>query len=134
MWKKFLPISILEEIAWKLGFGIYTEVMATTQSTADYLADQVAGAGDIRTKKMFGEYALYCDGKVVALICDEQLFLKPTDAGRGFIGDVEESPPYPGAKNYFRIDEARWDDREWMTQLIAKTAAETPKPKPKKAR
>lgn len=100
--------------------------MPTNQSTADFLADQVAAAGLITTKKMFGEYALYCDGKVVAFICDDQLFVKPTEEGRSFIGEVEEAPAYPGSKMYFRIDEAKWEDREWMARLMRVTADAVP--------
>ena len=105
--------------------------MATAQSTADFLVDQLAGAGRITTKKMFGEYALYCDGKVVAFICDDQLFLKPTEAGRGLIDDLEEAPAYPGSKMYFRIDEAKWEDRDWLAKLIRATADALPVPKAK---
>ena len=106
--------------------------MATKQSTADYLVDQLAGAGDIRIRKMFGEYALYCENKVVALICDDQLFVKPTTGGKSFIGKVEDAPPYPGSKPFYRIDEERWEDREWLTELILRTTAEVPEPKKKK--
>jgi TfoX/Sxy family transcriptional regulator of competence genes len=81
---------------------------------------------------MFGEYALYCDDKVVALVCDDQLFVKPTSGGLAFIGDVTEAPPYPGSKTFFRIDEEKWEDREWMRELIAITTAEVPVMKPKK--
>lgn len=100
--------------------------MATKQSTADYIADQVSAAGMIRTKKMFGEYALYCDDKVVAFICDDRLFVKPTDAGREYIGTVEEAEAYPGSKMYFLIDEHLWEDRDWLTDLIRRTADAVP--------
>lgn len=106
--------------------------MATKQSTVDFLTDQILGAGNIRSRKMFGEYSLYCNEKVVALVCDDQLFVKPTNAGREFIENLEEAPPYPGAKNYFLINGDLWDDSPWLTELIAKTANELPLPKPKK--
>lgn len=106
--------------------------MATKQSTVDFLADQVSSAGVIRSRKMFGEYALYCDEKVVALICDDKLFVKPTVAGRAFAGTLEEAPPYPGSKPYFLIEEDRWEDSAWLTELIRVTAGELPVPKLKK--
>ena len=59
--------------------------MASNQSTVDYIVEQVAGAGAVTGRKMFGEYALFCDGKMVALICDDQLFIKPTVAGRSYL-------------------------------------------------
>ena len=104
--------------------------MATDAEFVEFLADQMAGAGEIAFRKMFGEYALYCDGKVVALVCDNQLFVKPTPGGRTHIGEPVEAPPYPGAKPYFLIEDA-FEDREWIENLIRLTARELPPPKPK---
>ena len=104
--------------------------MATDAEFIEFLADQMAGAGEIAFRKMFGEYALYCAGKVVALVCDNQLFVKPTPGGRAHIGEPVEAPPYPGAKPYFLIEDA-FEDREWIGALIQITARELPPPKPK---
>jgi TfoX/Sxy family transcriptional regulator of competence genes len=79
---------------------------------------------------MFGGCTLYSHSKVVALICDNQLFVKPTEAGRSFIGDVVEAPPYPGARNSFLIED-KIEDGEWLTELITLTEKELPMPKPK---
>ncbi len=106
--------------------------MATQESTAGYLLEQVSGAGAVRIRKMFGEYALYCDEKVVALICDDRFFVKPTDAGRAFAGNPEEAPPYPGSKPFLVIDEDRWGDAAWMAELVRRTADELPVPPKKK--
>lgn len=107
--------------------------MASDRSFVEYICEQGSGAGLLTFKAMFGEYALYCDGKVVAFICDNQLFLKPTIAGRALLRKPTEAPPYPGAKNYFLIDEAL-DDRQVIATLIRKTADELPTPKPKKSK
>jgi TfoX/Sxy family transcriptional regulator of competence genes len=103
--------------------------MATSVSTINYILEQAAAAGNIRTRKMFGEYALYCDDKVVALVCDNQLFIKPTSAGRVLLGTVVEAPPYPGAKMYFRLDDL--DDRELVSQCLRVTADALPVAKPR---
>ncbi len=105
--------------------------MASDPEFVDFLVDQMSGAGALSSRKMFGEYALYCGDKVVALVCDNQLFVKPTPGGRAFIGSPVEAPPYPGAKNSFLIADA-FEDREWIAQLIRITAAELPPPKPKR--
>lgn len=107
--------------------------MATDKSFIEFIVDQMKQAGLISHKKMFGEYAVYCDGKVVALVCDNQLFVKPTQGGRAYIGDPVEAAPYPGAKPYFLIEEA-FEDREWIGGLIRMTAEELPIPVPKKRR
>ncbi|HEU5223541.1 MAG TPA: TfoX/Sxy family protein [Candidatus Lumbricidophila sp.] len=108
--------------------------MSTRAETAEFLVDQLSGAGAIHSTKMFGEYAVYCDGKVIAFICDDQLFIKPTAAGREFAPECEDAPPYPGAKLYLLVDPAKWDDRDWLTELVTRTYAELPEPKPKAPR
>ena len=108
--------------------------MSTKESTAQFLEEQVSAAGAVRIRKMFGEYALYCDDKVVALICDDRLYLKPTEAGKAFGGSFEEGNAYPGSSMFWIVEEDRWENREWMSELIRLTADALPKPKPKKPR
>ena len=50
--------------------------MSSHQDFVDYVAEQMWEAGDIRSRKMFGEYGLYCDGVFFAVICEDQLFVK----------------------------------------------------------
>ena len=107
--------------------------MASDKSFVEYIADQMEDAGRISYKYMFGEYAVYCDGKVVALICDNKLFVKPTDAGRTYIGNVVEAAPYPSAKLHFQIEDA-FDDRDWMSGLIRITAQALPMPEQKRSK
>lgn len=105
--------------------------MGSNLSFVEFVVDQIENAGEITYKKMFGEYGLYSDGKIVALICNDQLFVKPTKAGKEFMGNVNEAPPYPGAKSYYLIED-RIEDREWISMLIKISAAELPESKPKK--
>lgn len=107
--------------------------MASDVDFVAYVCEQ-AGLGDaLSYRKMFGEYALYVDGRVVALVCDNMLFVKPTDAGRALLGAVEEAPPYPGAKPHWRLDEVL-DDGERLGRLLRATAAALPLPRPKAPR
>lgn len=107
--------------------------MATKRSIIDYIVDQLADVPDIRERKMFGEYALYCREKVVALVCDDELFVKMTDEGKSFAGDrYEEGAAYPGAKPSMRIDPDMIEDREALAELIRITEAALPMPKSKK--
>jgi len=107
--------------------------MASDVEFVKYVVDQIEDSGDVSYRKMFGEYVVYCQGKVVALVCDNQLFVKPTNSGRSFIGEVTEAPPYPGAKLAYLIEE-QIEDRDWLTELIVLTEKELPKPKPKRKR
>ena len=106
--------------------------MASDKDFVEFVIDQMRNAGEISYRKMFGEYAVYCDGKVVALICDNHLFRKPTENGRAFIRDVVEAPPYRGAKPYFLIED-QFEDSEWISKLVSISADELPAPKPRKA-
>ena len=106
--------------------------MATSPRTVEFILGQMAGAGDVSARAMFGEYGLYCDGRIVALICNEQLYVKPTAAGRAFIGEPDEEPPYRGAKPSFLISADGLEDADWLAELIRLSAAELPLPKPKK--
>ena len=105
--------------------------MASDQNFVDFVVEQLQPAGDILAKKMFGEYGLYCDGIFFAVICDNQLFIKPTAEGRAFMGQVVEAPPYPGAKPSFLIEE-NLENREWLSELVRITARALPPPKPKR--
>lgn len=104
--------------------------MASDQTFVDYICEQAGLPGELRYRKMFGEYALYLDGKVVALVCDNLLFVKPTPQGRAILGVTAELPPYPGAKPHFQLGD-EIDDRERLRHLFRATAAALPVPKPK---
>jgi len=104
--------------------------MPTDKEFVDFVVEQSGHEGEVRAKPLFGEYALYLRNKLVALICDGKLFVKPTKAGRQFIGAVHEAPPYPGAKPSFQIDE-QIEDSAWLSELLEISYAELPEPKVK---
>lgn len=106
--------------------------MPSGKDFVQYVADQVAGAGEITYRKMFGEYGMYCDGKIFALICDDQLFIKTTEAGREFAHDAVLAPPYKGASLYLLIENV--ENRDFLTELVIITCEQLPPPKPKKPR
>jgi TfoX/Sxy family transcriptional regulator of competence genes len=104
--------------------------MATDKKFMEFVLDQIENAGEITAKSMFGEYSLYSDGKLFAMLADNRFLIKPTESGRKFIKDVVEASPYPGAKPCFLIENL--DDREWLSELVRITVKELPEPKPKK--
>ncbi|EKU25304.1 TfoX domain-containing protein [Xanthomonas translucens pv. graminis] len=109
-----------------------SDTMASDASYVDYVLEQAALGAALTCKKMFGEYALYLDGKVVAFVCDNQVFVKPTAAGRALLGEVVEQAPYPGGKPHYLIDEGL-EDRTVLQRLLRATAQALPAPKPAKA-
>ena len=104
--------------------------MASNLEFVEYVCDQISGAGEISYKKMFGEFTIYCDGKVIGLICNNQFFVKKTEKGASALPGCEEAEPYQGAKPCLLIDSV--DDRDLMTKFISATYRELPEPKPKK--
>jgi TfoX/Sxy family transcriptional regulator of competence genes len=109
--------------------------MATSQSTIDFILDQLRQVRTVSARKMFGEYALYCDNKVVALVCDDQLFVKITEPGKALVGErYVEGIAYPGARPSILVSADDLEDDEKLSELIRVTAAALPPPKPKKPR
>lgn len=104
--------------------------MATDRIFVDYIAEQLGLGARLTHKKMFGEYALYLDEKVIAFACDNSLFIKPTEAATKFAPELPQRPPYPGAKDYPVADELL-DDGDELRRLIIATADALPAPKPK---
>ena len=108
--------------------------MSTSQSTIDYILDQTSTA-KVYARKMFGEYTLYCNEKVIGLVCDDTLFIKITPQGKDYVGEhYREGSPYQGAKPAIMIDSTLIEDTDWLTDLVSITEKNLPVPKPKPAR
>jgi len=104
--------------------------MSTDARVIEGLLEQAAMGPRLTSRRMFGEYALYVDTKVVAFVCDNQVFLKPNEGCRSLLLKLDEAPPYPGAKMYWRLGE-EIDDRDRLRRLLHVTAESLPLPKPK---
>jgi TfoX/Sxy family transcriptional regulator of competence genes len=105
--------------------------MATAAATVAFLLEQTAEAG-LSARPMFGEYGLYAAGKFVGVVCDDRLFLKPTEAGRALAPAAPLAPPYPGAKPHLQFDADLWEDAEALVALVRATAEALPAPRPKR--
>ena len=93
--------------------------MASHQDFVDYVAEQLREAGAIRSRKMFGEYGLYCDELFFAVICHDQLFVKMTPEAEAAFPDLSKASPYEGAKYYILVEDV--EDRDTMTALTRLT-------------
>ena len=91
-----------------------------------YIVEQAAKAGEVRARKMFGDYALYCNNKVVGLICDNCLYLKPFPQLEPFLHEEDRQmrPPYDGAKPHYVITDV--DDADYVSMLVRTVAANIP--------
>lgn len=107
--------------------------MATSRETIDHLLDTAALGARLSAKKMFGEYGIYLDGKMVALVCDDSVYLKPTVATAADTADLPFAPPYPQARPHPQAD-ALLDDPPRLRALLLATAAALPIPTRKAGR
>ena len=96
--------------------------MACNPDFIQFIIDQCSGAGEIAVKKMMGDYCIYCDGVLFGLICDNNLYIKMTDAGEAVLEEVILRPPYPSARDHFYI--ANVDDRDYLEDIIRATLPE----------
>jgi TfoX/Sxy family transcriptional regulator of competence genes len=106
-------------------------IVASTQDFVDHVVGLLDEKLGVTSKKMFGEYGLFCEGKMFGLVCDDRFLVKPTAGGRAFIGKVVEASPYPGARPCFLIEE-QLDDGEWLSELARITTRELPEPRRRK--
>jgi TfoX/Sxy family transcriptional regulator of competence genes len=107
--------------------------MATDLSFVEYVTEQSGLTERITFKRMFGEYGIYIDGKIVAFACDNSLFVKAADATAALTAELPRRPPYPGAKPYPVADELL-DDSDRLQALLVATATAMPEPKPRRPR
>lgn len=104
--------------------------MGTQAATIAHMLDTLA-ALPLSSRKMFGEYALYLDGKTVAFVCDDTLFIKPTPGALALLPDTDRAPAYPGSKDYIVGSEVL-DDPDLCARVLRAVAEDTAPPKPKK--
>ena len=89
---------------------------------APLVGERRSGAGEIAVKKMMGDYCIYCNGILFGLICDNNLYIKMTDAGEAVLEEVVLRPPYPSARDHFYITNV--DDRDYLEDIIRATLPE----------
>ncbi|WP_431298014.1 TfoX/Sxy family protein [Tabrizicola sp. BL-A-41-H6] len=106
--------------------------MPTSAATIDHFFDTLSPLA-LTARRMFGEYAVYLNGKVVGFVCDDQLFLKITPCSSALLPDASHQPCYPGSKDYLLVSEAL-DDPDRVMAALRTLAEDVPSPKPKPVR
>ncbi|MDE6275181.1 MAG: TfoX/Sxy family protein [Clostridia bacterium] len=103
--------------------------MATSVEFIQYVCEQIRGVGEIRYKKMFGEYMVYVNDKPVLLVCDDTVYVKILDAVAEDLADAPKGIPYEGSKEHYILD---IDDTDLAVKVVEKLEKVTPLPKPRK--
>lgn len=101
--------------------------MASSAEYVRFIAEQLSEAGEIKYRKMFGEYGIYCDGIYFGAVCDNRFLIKPTQASQELLSDAQMEPPYDGGKPMVLIEEL--EDKEFLAKLVRETCAQLPKKK-----
>lgn len=89
--------------------------MATTPDYVEYVAERLSSTGNVRYKKMFGEYMVYINDKPLVLVCDNTAFVKILPCLDNLMANAEHGLPYSGAKEHYILD---IDDRELAEHVI----------------
>ena len=108
--------------------------MSSHPDVAQDVLSALSQAGDVSSRRMFGEYAIYLNDRVVGFVCDDQLFLKITPGSTALIKEPVEGQAYPGSKPYYVVSADYWDDAEYMAALARAIASEVDPPKPRRRR
>jgi TfoX/Sxy family transcriptional regulator of competence genes len=106
--------------------------MATTKETAAFILEELGQSERFSVKPMFGEFAIYADGKTVGFICDDQLLLKIMPESADLNALCERAQAYPGSKDYYLVPEDVITGDRKLPQLMLRMAAALPPPKAKK--
>lgn len=101
--------------------------MASSVEYVRFIAEQLSEAGEIKYRKMFGEYGIYCDGVYFGAVCDDRFLIKPTRASQELLPDAQMELPYEGGKPMALIEEL--EDKVLLAKLVRETCAQLPKKK-----
>ena len=91
--------------------------MASSVEYKNFILDQLSLLENITSKKMMGEYLLYCDGILFGGIYDNRLLVKKTKTNEKF--EMEEELPYKGAKSMYFVEDV--DDKKTLKKIVIET-------------
>ena len=103
--------------------------MACSSEFIEFVCDALAPLGEVRSRKMMGDYVIYVNGKCVITACDNIAYVKKLPCIADFMADAECGHPYEGAKEAYIID---FTDSRKALKVIETLWYKLPYPKTKK--
>lgn len=103
--------------------------MSTQKETVEFILDKLGDRDRFSTRAMFGEYALYALGKVVGLICNDQLYVKILPESKELEDICEKDEAYPGSKPYYLVEEVQLSQIQNLPEILVNIAKSLPVPK-----
>ena len=82
--------------------------MVASDSFADFLREQLAPLGPISVRPMFGKTGVFCDGVMLAVVCDNTLYFRVDDDNKAAFKEAEAFPPLNYQKGGASIDLSFW--------------------------
>lgn len=107
-------------------------MMGTRKDTAAFILERLGHPERFSVKAMFGEYALYADGRPVAFICDDRLLVKILPESAALEEGCERAPLFPGSKDHYLVPEEMITGDRDLPKLLLRMAEVVPLPKPRR--
>lgn len=105
--------------------------MASKETFVTFVCDQLQGVGEVRSRKMFGDYMIYVNDKPLLLLCDDTVFVKKLPALAELLQNAPCGVPYDGSKEQYILDP---EDADLLRKVVAVLEPITPLPKARKAK
>lgn len=103
--------------------------MPCTPEYIDFVCEVLAPLGDVRPRKMMGDYIIYVNEKCVITACDNTAFVKKLPCIADLMADAESGRPYDGAKEAYILD---FSDQRKARKIVSILWESLPFPKNKK--
>ena len=91
--------------------------MASSREYFEFIIDQLSLVDGITSRKMMGEYILYCDGKIFGGIYDDRFLVKPTKSALAKMPEAKRELPYDGAKEMLLVEDV--ENRDFLRDLVS---------------
>lgn len=103
--------------------------MACTSEFIDFVCEILSPLGEVRHRKMMGDYVIYLNEKCVITACDNCAYVKKLDCIAKLMADAETGCPYEGAKECYILD---FTDQRKIREIIQTLWHSLPFPQKKK--
>lgn len=102
--------------------------MACSTDFIDSICNILAPLGEVRSRKMMGDYVIYVNEKCLITACDNIAYIKKLPCVAELMSDAECGCPYPGAKETYILD---FSDKRKVLKVIETLWQDLPFPKSK---